>query len=120
MIKVKRVYDPEEPDDGKRYLVERLWPRGVKRDALHLYGWLKDLAPSTELRRWFGHDPSKWQQFQQRYRAELEQADAIAIKELIAAAKTGNITLLYSARDREHNNALVLKSFLEEQLEVKG
>ncbi|HLI48411.1 MAG TPA: DUF488 domain-containing protein [Chthonomonas sp.] len=116
MIKVKRVYEPEEPDDGKRYLVERLWPRGIKREELHLSGWLKDLAPSTELRQWFGHDPSKWQQFQQRYRAELEQADAIALKELIAAAKEGNVTLLYSARDTEHNNALVLKSFLDEQL----
>ncbi|CEK15152.1 DUF488 domain-containing protein [Chthonomonas calidirosea] len=116
MIKVKRVYEPEEPDDGKRYLVERLWPRGIKREALHIYEWLKELAPSPELRQWFGHDPSKWSEFQQRYRAELARADASLLQELVKEARQGNVTLLYSARDTEHNNALVLKSFLEEQL----
>jgi uncharacterized protein YeaO (DUF488 family) len=111
MIKVKRVYEPPDPDDGTRFLVERLWPRGIKKEDLHADGWLKELAPSDELRRWFGHDPGKWREFRRRYFAELKMTDACSL--IRAAARRGNVTLLYSARDKEHNNALALKAYLE-------
>lgn len=115
MIRVKRVYEPAETGDGKRFLVERLWSRGMKKEALHMAGWIKDVAPSDVLRRWFGHDPGKWEEFQRRYRAELEE-DPVAWRTLLAEARQGDVTLLYSAHDQEHNNAIALKSFLEDQL----
>jgi len=115
MIKLKRVYDPAEPSDGKRFLVERLWPRGVRKDALPLDGWLRDVAPSDELRRWFHHDPARWEDFQQRYWAELEIKPE-TWKPLVEAARQGDVTLLFSARDTEHNNAVALKAFLESRL----
>ncbi len=115
VIKVKRVYDPVEPDDGKRFLVERLWPRGIKKEALAMDGWLKEVAPSDRLRRWFGHDPKKWEEFRQRYFAELE-AHPEAWRPLLDAARAGNVTLLFSARDLIHNNAVALQAFLEEKL----
>jgi len=115
VIKVKRVYDPVEPDDGKRFLVERLWPRGIKKEALAMDGWLKEVAPSDRLRRWFGHDPKKWEEFRQRYFAELE-AHPEAWRPLLDAARAGNVTLLFSARDLIHNNAVALQVFLEEKL----
>lgn len=115
MLKTKRVYEDEEESDGTRFLVERLWPRGMKKEEFHMQAWLKDVAPSTDLRRWFGHDPSKWDAFQKRYRAELE-THPDAWKPIVEAMQQGNVTLLYSAHDTEHNNALVLKSFLEERL----
>jgi uncharacterized protein YeaO (DUF488 family) len=111
MIKTKRVYEPTEPDDGSRFLVERLWPRGIKKEDLQMDAWLKELAPSDRLRRWFGHDPAKWQEFRRRYFTELKTKDAC--KQIRSAARDGNVTLLYSARDKEHNNALALKSYLE-------
>jgi len=112
VIKLKRVYEEEAPDDGVRYLVERLWPRGIKKTSLHMDGWLKDAAPSTELRKWFGHDPKKWEAFQRRYFAELDRApDAWApIRE---AARKGAVTLLYSSHDPEYNNAVALKEYVE-------
>jgi len=110
-IRIKRVYDPPEPEDGKRYLVDRLWPRGVKKEALKLDGWLKDVAPSDELRRWFGHDPSRWEEFQRRYTAELK-AKPETWRVLLESARKGNLTLLFSARDERLNNAVVLKAFL--------
>lgn len=124
MIRVKRVYDPPEKDDGERFLVERLWPRGVKKEALQMTAWLKEVAPSTELRKWFGHDPERWPEFQKRYRREL---DALAKKDsgdsgsnpldqLLEAARGGRLTLLFSARDTEHNSALVLREYLESHL----
>jgi uncharacterized protein YeaO (DUF488 family) len=113
MIQIKRVYDPPAKEDGARFLVERLWPRGMKKEALHMDAWLKDVAPSDDLRRWFSHDPLKWKEFQRRYRAELADNPA-ACQPLLDAAKQGNITLLFSAHDTEHNNAIVLKSYLEE------
>jgi uncharacterized protein YeaO (DUF488 family) len=120
MIRVKRAYDPPERGDGKRYLVERLWPRGVKKEALDMDGWLKDVAPSTELRKWFGHESERWTGFRSRYRKELkehERAEAPnGIATLLEAARHGNVTLLYSARDTEHNGALVLRDFLESKL----
>lgn len=115
VVKVKRVYESIGRSDGTRFLVERFWPRAVKKEKLKLEAWLKDVAPSDSLRRWFGHDPTKWEEFQQRYRAEL-QANPGALQPLMQAAKQGNVTLLYSARDTEHNNALVLKAYLEECL----
>lgn len=115
MLSVKRVYEAPGADDGARYLVERLWPRGMKNENLIMEAWLKEVAPSAELRRWFGHDPAKWDEFQRRYRAELE-ANPRAWKPLLKASRLGNVTLLYSARDTEHNNAIALKSYLEEQV----
>jgi uncharacterized protein YeaO (DUF488 family) len=115
MLKVKRVYENAEASDGVRFLVERLWPRGMKKEALTMEAWLKDVAPSGSLRRWFGHDPLNWGEFQKRYRAELGD-NPNAWEPIVEAAQRGDVTLLYSARDTEHNNALVLKSFLEEQL----
>lgn len=111
MIHLKRVYEPESPEDGLRFLVERLWPRGVKKEALHLDVWLKEVAPSTKLRQWFAHDPAKWVEFQRRYFAEL---DAIpeAVQPIRSAMHEGPVTLLFSAHDAEHNNAVALKSYL--------
>lgn len=114
-ILLKRVYDPVEEKDGERYLVERLWPRGIRRDSLHLTAWLPDVAPSTPLRQWFGHDPAKWEEFEQRYRAELGAAPP-TWQLLLKRARQTTITLLFSARDRTRNSAVVLASFLEEKL----
>jgi uncharacterized protein YeaO (DUF488 family) len=113
-IRLSRIYDHEPHHTGRAFLVERLWPRGVRRADVDMDGWLKDLAPSTELRRWFDHDPAKWTEFQRRYRAEL---DAIpqAWAPLVDAVRGGAVTLLYSSRDREHNNAVVLRDYLREQ-----
>lgn len=114
-IRVKRVYEPATPEDGQRFLVDRLWPRGLKKEAVHLAGWLKDVAPSDELRRWFGHDPAKWEEFQRRYFAELESRPE-AWRPLLEAARRGTVTLLFAARDDRHNNAVALKAFLEARL----
>ncbi len=115
MLKVKRVYAPVEAADGIRFLVERLWPRGMKKDDLQMEAWLKDVAPSDALRRWFAHDPLKWTEFQKRYRAELENHPE-TWKPILEAAKKRDVTLLFSARDIEHNNALVLQAFLKEHM----
>lgn len=115
MIRIKRVYEEPAPGDGVRFLVERLWPRGIRKDALQMKAWLKELAPSPDLRKWYAHDVSRWEEFQKRYRRELK-ADPDALEPLLDAARHGNVTLLYSARDTEHNSALVLKAFLEEQV----
>ncbi len=115
MIQTKRVYEPASPRDGKRFLVERLWPRGIKKENLDIDAWLKDVAPSTELRQWFAHDPAKWDEFKRRYRTEL-RAHPDAVAPLLAAARRGNVTLLYSAHDQEHNSAILLQDFLEKKL----
>ena len=115
MLKTKRAYEPADPGDGTRFLVDRLWPRGIKKEALEMEDWLKDVAPSPALRKWFAHDPAKWKEFQKRYRAELEP-NREAWQPILAAAKQGNVTLLYSARDTEHNSAVLLKAFLEERI----
>ncbi len=114
MFKIKRVYEPAERRDGARFLVDRLWPRGIKKEALEMKAWLKDVAPSPELRKWFGHDPAKWTEFQKRYRAELK-ANPDAWKPILEAAQDGEVTLLYSARDTVHNSAVLLKAFLEDR-----
>jgi uncharacterized protein YeaO (DUF488 family) len=111
MIRLKRAYEPADNADGTRFLVERLWPRGVKKTSLKLDGWLKDVAPSTELRKWFSHDPAKWDEFQRRYFEELK-ANPDASKPIVDAARSGTVTLIYSSHDSEHNNAVALREFL--------
>jgi uncharacterized protein YeaO (DUF488 family) len=112
MIKLKRAYDRPEPSDGTRFLVDQLWPRGIKKEALQAEAWFKEVAPSSPLRKWFGHDPRKWEQFQERYFAELNGKPE-TWQRLAQAASKGPITLLFSARDTEHNNAVALKAYLE-------
>jgi uncharacterized protein YeaO (DUF488 family) len=111
MIRTKRTYDPPARADGRRFLVERLWPRGMKKQDLELDAWLKDVAPSTELRRWFGHRPERWTEFRRRYMKELDGRPE-AWRPLLEASKKHAVTLLYSARDVEHNGALVLRDYL--------
>lgn len=112
MIHLKRAYEDPSAADGERILVERLWPRGVTKARAAVDLWLKDLAPSPELRKWFGHDPARWKRFEQRYWKEL-QGKPEAVDELRRKAKRGAVTLVYAARDQEHNGALSLKEFLE-------
>jgi uncharacterized protein YeaO (DUF488 family) len=111
-FQVKRVYDPPTADDGWRVLVDRLWPRGVSREAARLDEWLKEIAPSDELRRWFGHDPARWPQFCERYFAELA-GHAELVAALLARARDRRLTLLFGARDPERNNAVALREYLE-------
>jgi uncharacterized protein YeaO (DUF488 family) len=114
MISIKRTYEPRARGDGQRILVERLWPRGMKKEALAADAWLKDVAPSTSLRKWFGHRVERWEEFQRRYRKELS-ANPDAWSAILAASKRGTVTLLYSAHDVEHNGARVLAQFLTQQ-----
>lgn len=118
-IKIKRVYESLEADDGTRFFVERLWPRGMKKESLHMDGWLKDVAPSDALRRWFGHDPAKWTEFQGRYFAELDSRPD-AIKPILEASRHGSVTLLYSAHDTVKNSAAALKEYLSKRLHVNS
>ena len=113
MIKLKRVYEKPSKEDGLRVLVERLWPRGFTKERASVDLWLKDIAPSTELRKWFGHDPAKWEQFCKRYRVELEQRKE-AVNLLKQKSEEGTITLVYAARDEKHNSAIALKELLEQ------
>jgi uncharacterized protein YeaO (DUF488 family) len=110
-IKLKRVYDSTSRTDGERILVERLWPRGVSKAKLHLNAWLKGVAPSTALRGWFGHNPAKWTRFRLKYFRELD-AQPESWKRIVSAAKRGRVTLLYSSRDTERNNAVALRQYL--------
>jgi len=110
-LHIKRAYEPASPEDGERFLVDRLWPRGVKKEALVLTGWLKEVAPSDALRRWFGHVPERWEDFRRRYRDELKTQQA-ALQPLRDALKRGPVTLVYSAHDEAHNQAVVLREFL--------
>jgi uncharacterized protein YeaO (DUF488 family) len=119
MVQVKRAYEPPGKNDGARFLVERLWPRGVKKENLQVEGWLRDVAPSKELRGWFQHDPAKWKEFRQRYFRELGK-HADAWQPLLARARRDLVTLVYSAHDTEHNNAIALKEFLDQKLKSKS
>jgi uncharacterized protein YeaO (DUF488 family) len=112
-VNLKRIYNPASADDGFRVLVDRLWPRGVSKEEAKLDLWLKEIAPSNELREWFGHDPAKWSEFEKRYEKELdENTEAVAqFREILKQHKT--VTILYGARDQEHNEAVVLKNYLE-------
>ncbi|WP_243373762.1 DUF488 domain-containing protein [Geotalea sp. SG265] len=111
MLKIKRVYDTPQPGDGKRLLVDRLWPRGLAKEKAHVDDWIKDLAPSSELRTWFGHDPAKWEEFRRRYSEELN-GHREQLAKLHAEAERETVTLLYAAKDDEHNNAVVLKELI--------
>lgn len=115
MLTLKRVYDPVSRADGTRFLVERLWPRGVSKQALQVAAWPKDVAPGTELRKWFSHDPQKWAEFRRRYFRELDSRPE-AWQPILAAARRGAVTLLYSSRDAEHNNAVALREYLQAKL----
>lgn len=110
-LRLKRIYEPAAPEDGMRILVDRLWPRGISKADAALDEWMKELAPSTELRRWFAHDPLRWEEFRLRYRAEL-QGHADVLGRLAGLVAEGTVTLLYGARDEEHNDAVVLKDVL--------
>ena len=115
MIQLKRVYDPPAKTDGVRILVERLWPRGIRKSDLVMDSWVKDAGPSTELRQWFSHDPAKWDEFKKKYFVELNTRPD-SWKPIIEAAGRHTVTLLYSSRDTEHNNAVALKQYLERKL----
>ncbi|HLY75724.1 MAG TPA: DUF488 domain-containing protein [Planctomycetota bacterium] len=114
MIRIKRTYEPRNPKDGRRILVERLWPRGMKKEALALNAWMKEVAPSPRLREWFGHRPERWNEFRRRYQEELD-AKPLAWVPLLKAAGRSTVTLLYSARDTLHNGAIVLRDYLSER-----
>ena len=111
-ITLKRVYDSVLPTDGRRLLVERLWPRGVSKAKLRVDAWLKEVGPSTELRQWFSHDPGKWSEFRRRYFRELDSRPE-AWQPIVSAARHGSVTLVYSSHDTEHNNAVALKEYIE-------
>jgi uncharacterized protein YeaO (DUF488 family) len=114
MINLKRAYDPATRSDGYRVLVERLWPRGIRKEALPLDAWDKELAPSSELRKWFGHDPARWTEFKRRYRSELARGLAAShLQALAERSAKGRVTLVFSSRDAEHNNAVVLRDEVE-------
>jgi len=118
MIRIKRAYDSVAKNDGTRFLVDRLWPRGLKQEALKVESWLKPVSPSDKLRHWFKHDPANWKAFQRRYFAELD-GKTEAWLPLLQAARAGDITLVFSARDTEHNNAVALKAYLERKITAK-
>jgi uncharacterized protein YeaO (DUF488 family) len=114
MIELHRVYEHQRTK-GTRFLVERLWPRGIRKESLHFSRWLKDVAPSDSLRRWFQHDVAKWAEFQRRYRAELDERPE-AWAPIVEAARAGDVVLLYSSHDTEHNNAVVLRDYVSERV----
>jgi uncharacterized protein YeaO (DUF488 family) len=114
VIKLKRAYEPPESDDGFRVLVDRLWPRGVSKSSARIDLWLKEIAPSAALRKWFGHDPAKWNKFRVRYFQEL-QKQGETVEQLVEHVRHGTVTLVYGARDQEHNDAVALKEFLESE-----
>lgn len=111
-IQLKRVYDQLAQEDGSRFLVERLWPRGIKKSALANTEWIREAGPSTELRKWFHHDPGRWEEFRKRYFAELKSRRDVLLP-IVEAARKGKVTLLYSSHDTEHNNAVALKEFID-------
>jgi uncharacterized protein YeaO (DUF488 family) len=110
-IQIKRAYDPPSNDDGCRVLVDRVWPRAVRKERAHIDKWLKDVAPSTALRKWFGHDPAKWKEFEKRYFAELDDRTPL-VDELFKLANQGPVTFIYGAKDETHNNAVALKNYI--------
>lgn len=114
-LKVKRVYEAAQAEDGYRVLVDRLWPRGLTRQTAVIDAWLKECAPSADLRRWFGHDPAKWPQFQQRYFKELDAKKAV-LADILTKSRAQPVTLLYAAKDAHHNNAVAMKSYLESRV----
>ena len=111
-VKLKRAYDTAARSDGHRILVDRMWPRGVAREALRIAEWVKDAAPSAGLRKWFGHEPARWPEFKRRYFQELDRHPE-ALMPLVEKSRTGTVTLVFAAKDAEHNNAVALKEYLE-------
>ena len=118
-ITVARVYGGEPPEAGTRFLVDRVWPRGIKKEALALTAWFRDVAPSDDLRRWFGHDPARWEDFRRRYETELD-ANPTAWQPILDAGKKGTVTLLFGAKDELHNQAVVLRDYLLRKLAHTG
>jgi uncharacterized protein YeaO (DUF488 family) len=112
MIQLRRAYEPAEPGDGFRVLVDRIWPRGLKKEEAAIDLWLKDVAPSSELRKWFGHDPAKWDEFRKRYARELDRNPDV-VRFLQEKSRSGTLTLVFAAKDAEHSNAAALKEYLE-------
>lgn len=119
MIHIKRVYDAASPEDGQRFLVDRLWPRGVKKDDLQIEAWYKEVAPSNDLRHWYGYDQDKWCDFNERYFAELDGKPQVW-EPLMEAAHQGDITLLFSTKELKRNNAVTLRAYLEKQLKLRA
>lgn len=119
-ISLKRAYEPPRRADGRRVLVDRIWPRGVSRDALRLHAWVKDVAPSTALRAWFAHDPARWNPFRRRYFRELDARPEVVKCLVDAFGHAGRVTLVFGARDIEHNNAVALKEYLVKELDSFG
>lgn len=115
MLSIKHVYEAYDANDGARFLIDRLWPRGMSKEKLIMDAWLKDVSPSGDLRRWFGHDPAKWDEFKRRYKAELD-SNKNAWEPLVEASRKGKVTLLFSAHDSDHNNAVVLKEYLQDHM----
>lgn len=115
MIKVKRIYEPASTEDGARFLVDRLWPRGMRKESIKIDAWLKNVAPSNALRQWYSHDPEKWDEFQQRYFVELDSQPE-NWQPILDAARQGDVTLLFSTRNQDLNNAVALKAYLEKHL----
>ncbi|MEA3366312.1 MAG: DUF488 family protein [Candidatus Hydrogenedentes bacterium] len=115
-IRIRRLYHEATKNDGYRVLVDRVWPRGVSKQDAHLDAWNRDVAPTDDLRKWFGHDPDKWDEFKKQYKNELS-ANWEAVAPLLEKAREKRVTLVFGAKDKEHNNAVVLREFLEEQLE---
>lgn len=113
-VRLKRAYEPASSSDGMRVLVDRLWPRGVKKADAKIDEWMKDIAPSSELRKWFGHDPARWPEFRKRYAAEIKEHPE-QLQRLRALAREGTLTLVFSASDEEHNNAVVLRDMILDQ-----
>jgi uncharacterized protein YeaO (DUF488 family) len=118
-VQIKRIYDPVFPSDGDRFLVDRLWPRGVSKKEACLKAWLKELAPSDDLRKWYGHRPERWSEFKRRYKLELEaDKKKEELKALAERSRLTSVTLLYAAKDRERNNAVVIKEAMQRKLAV--
>lgn len=114
MIRLRRVYEDPEPSEGRRYLVERLWPRGISREDARLDGWLKELAPSDDLRRWYDHDPARWEEFRKRYEEELGEREGL-LERVAREAREGSVTFVFATKDVDHSSARALKEFLERE-----
>jgi uncharacterized protein YeaO (DUF488 family) len=119
MLKIKRVYDPPSSADGKRILIDRLWPRGLRKEDAHIHEWRKDVAPSSELRRWFGHDPEKWDEFRERFFKELQGKQG-AVDVIVGLAQNGTVSLMYGSKEERFNNAVALKEYIESRFQVVG